>query len=119
MQPDQPSPEPARSGRTSGDTGTGPPLPLRFSKRQLVLAFAIAALSDALGAFVSLAPPAVWAVDVVTVALLFAVLGWQWLLLPGLVMEAIPGVGILPFWILVVVGIIVWGTARPKLLARK
>ena len=36
-------------------------------------------------------------------------------LLPGLVMEAIPGVGVLPFWLLVVGAIAVWGTARPKL----
>jgi hypothetical protein len=56
----------------------------------------------------------VWAVDVVTALLLFAVLGWQWLLLPGLVMEAIPGVAVLPLWLLVVGGIAVWGTPRPK-----
>jgi len=37
-----------------------------------------------------------WTLDVVTAVLLFAVLGWQWLLLPGLVMEAIPGVAVIP-----------------------
>jgi hypothetical protein len=79
------------------------------------LAFAIAAVSDGLGAFVTLAPPIMWTLDVVTALLLFGVLGWQWLLLPGLVMEAIPGVGVLPFWLLVVAGIAVWGTSRPKL----
>ncbi len=36
-----------------------------------------------------------------------------WLLLPGLIMEAIPGVGALPFWVLVVGAVAVWGTARP------
>ena len=41
--------------------------------------------------------------------------GRLWLLLPGLVMEAIPGVGVLPFWLLVVGAIAVWATARPKL----
>ena len=56
-----------------------------------------------------------WLVDIVTAILLFIVLGWHWLLLPGLVMEAIPGVGALPFWLLVVGAIAVWGTARPKL----
>jgi hypothetical protein len=30
-----------------------------------------------------LAPPIGWAVDVVTAALLFVVLGWQWLLCRG------------------------------------
>jgi len=63
----------------------------------------------------SLAPPIVWAVDVVTVALLFVVLGWQWLLLPGLVLEAIPGVEVLPFWLVVVGAIAVIGTPRPKM----
>jgi len=52
---------------------------------------------------------------VVTAALLFVVLGWQWLLLPGLVLEAIPGVGVLPFWLLVVGAIAVLGTPRPKI----
>jgi hypothetical protein len=30
-------------------------------------------------------------------------------------MEAIPGLGVIPFWLLVVGAIVVWGTARPKL----
>ena len=55
------------------------------------------------------------AVDVVTAMVLFVVLGWQWLLLPGLVLEAIPGVGIVPFWLLVVGAIAVLGTPRPKI----
>ena len=55
-----------------------------------------------------------WVVDIVTAILLFIVLGWHWLLLPGLVMEAIPGVAVLPFWLLVVGAIAVWGTIRPK-----
>jgi hypothetical protein len=84
------------------------------SKGKFALALAIAAASDALGAFVTQAPPLVWLVDVATAVLLFAVLGWQWLLLPGLLLESIPGVGVLPFWLLVVGAIGVWGTARPK-----
>jgi hypothetical protein len=86
-----------------------------FSKKRLALAFAIAALSDVIGAFVTLAVPVAWALDVVTALLLFVVLGWQWLLLPGLILEAIPGVGVLPFWLLVVAGIAIWGTLRPNL----
>ena len=85
-----------------------------FSKRQIILAVLIAGVSDALCAFLLFAPPAVWAVDLVTALLLFAVLGWSWLLLPGLVLEAIPGLGVIPFWLLVVGAILVWGTARPK-----
>jgi hypothetical protein len=67
-----------------------------------------------IAAFLTLAPPIVWAVDVVTAILLFIVLGWSWLLLPGLVMEAIPGWGVIPTWLMVVGGIAVGGTVRSK-----
>jgi hypothetical protein len=96
-------------------TGPTAPRTLKFSALRLALAFVIAGVSDVIGAFVSLAPPIAWAVDVVTAALLFVVLGWQWLLLPGLVLEAIPGVGVVPFWLLVVGAIAVLGTPRPKI----
>jgi hypothetical protein len=59
-----------------------------------------------------------WGVDLATALLLFGVLGRQWLLLPGLVLEAIPGVGVLPFWLLVVVGVAVWGDPRAKMWPR-
>jgi len=74
----------------------------------------IAGTSDAIGAFTTLLPPIGWAVDLVTALLLFMVLGRQWLLLPGLALEAIPGLGILPFWLLVVGAIAVLGTPRPS-----
>jgi hypothetical protein len=89
--------------------------PLKFSALQLALAFVVAGVSDVIGALTSLAPPIGWAIDIVTAALLFVVLGWQWLILPGLVLEAIPGVGVLPFWLLVVGAIAVLGTPRPKM----
>lgn len=89
--------------------------PLKFSVLRLALAFAVAGVSDVIGAFASLAPPVGWVVDLVTAALLFVVLGWQWLLLPGLALEAIPGVGVLPFWLLVVGAIAVLGTPRPQI----
>jgi hypothetical protein len=107
-----PSPEVEHSGVSGGTTAAGNAL--RFSKWQIVLAIVIAAASDALCAFVVFAPPVVWGIDVLTAVLLFAVLGWHWLLLPGLVMEAIPGFGVIPFWLLVVGAIVIWGTARPK-----
>jgi hypothetical protein len=97
----------------SGDTVS--PSALKFSKKQLVFAFVIAGISDVIGAFATLAPPIGWALDFVTAVLLFMVLGWQWLLLPGLALEAIPGVGIVPFWLLVVGAISVLGTPRPKI----
>jgi hypothetical protein len=88
---------------------------LRLSNKRLLLAFVIAALSDALSFFTTPLPPVVWGVDLLTAILLFAVLGWHWILLPGLVMEAIPGLGVVPIWLLVVAAIAIWGTARPNL----
>jgi hypothetical protein len=86
----------------------------KFSTKQLALAFAIAGTSDFFGAVATLAPPIAWALDIVTAVLLFLILGRQWLLLPGLALEAIPGVGVLPFWLLVVGAIAVLGTPRPR-----
>jgi hypothetical protein len=86
-----------------------------FSRRSLALAFALAALADGLSIFLTFTPPVQWAIDLVTAILLFVVLGWQWILLPGLIMEAIPGLYIFPFWVLVVGAVAMWGTARPKL----
>ena len=85
----------------------------KFSKKRLTLAFAIAGISDAIGAFATPLPPIVWVVDFATALLLFMVLGRQWLLLPGLALEAIPGLGVFPFWLLVVGAIAVLGTPRP------
>jgi hypothetical protein len=73
----------------------------------------VAAVSDALSILLAPAPPLQWAVDGVTAMALFLILGRQWALLPGLVMEAIPGLYILPFWVLVVGAVGMWGTARP------
>jgi predicted membrane channel-forming protein YqfA (hemolysin III family) len=87
----------------------------RFSWKTLALAFALAALSDGLSLGLTLAPPVQWACDLATAIVLFVVLGWQWILLPGLILEAIPGLSIIPFWVLVVGGVAMWGTARPGL----
>ena len=85
----------------------------RFSKRRLAAAFAIAAVADAMSALLTLAPPLYWGIDLTTAVLLFLVLGRQWILLPGLIMEAIPGLYVFPFWVLVVAAVAAWGTARP------
>ena len=91
------------------------PLPSpRFSRSRLALAFTVAALADGLSLFLTFTPPAQWGADLMTATLLFMVLGWQWILLPGLIMEAIPGLYVFPFWVLVVGAMAVWGTARPK-----
>jgi hypothetical protein len=93
--------------------GPQPPPRPRFSPKRLALAFAVAALADGLSVFLTLAPPVQWAIDLVTAVLLFVVLGRQWILLPGLIMEAIPGLYVFPFWVLVVGAVAMWGSARP------
>jgi len=105
--PPEPSKQPTSVKTPSSNT-------LKFSKKQLALAFVIAGISDAIGVFITPLPPIGWVVDLATVLLLFMVLGRQWLLLPGLALEAIPGLGVLPFWLLVVGAIAVLGTPRPR-----
>ena len=105
--PPEPGKQPTSAGKRSSNTR-------KFSKAQLALAFVIAGIADAFGAFASLAPPITWVIDLATALLLFMVLGRQWLLLPGLALEASPGLGVLPFWLLVVGAIAVLGTPRPR-----
>jgi len=86
--------------------------PSRFSTRRIALALAIAGISDVISAFANLAPPIEWPVDLATALLLFMALGWHWILLPALILEAIPGVGAFPFWVLVIMSIAVWGKVK-------
>jgi hypothetical protein len=92
--------------------GEPPPRP-RLPRNRLVLALVVAAISDMLSILFALSPPLQWATDLVTALVLFAILGWQWVLLPGLIMEAIPGLYVFPFWTLAVAAVAVWGTVRP------
>jgi|GEM_PF-2204397 len=107
------TPLPTEPSRQPTSAGTPSSTILKFSKKRLAAAFVVAGISDAIGAFTTPLPPIGWVVDLATALLLFILLGRQWLLLPGLVLEAIPGVGILPFWLLVVGAIAVLGTPRP------
>jgi hypothetical protein len=91
------------------------PLPHGLSKTRLGLAFAVASVSDLISVFTQATPPVEWGVDLATALVLFSILGFRWLLLPGLIMEAIPGVGVVPFWVLVVGAVAVYGRPRPQL----
>ena len=94
---------------------TEAPAPIkRHSRAQMAAAFGIAAISDVLSMWVTFAPPIEWALDVATAFALFLILGRRWALLPGLVAEAIPGMGIFPVWVLVVLSIIIYdGIKKP------
>ena len=92
--------------------GTAEPRVSVGRKRRIALAFAVAAVSDLLSVWLEFIPPLQWTIDLATAALLFLILGRQWLILPALIAEAIPGLAVLPFWVLVVGSIAVWGTIK-------
>lgn len=80
----------------------------RHSRTRMAMAFGVAAVSDILVIWAEFAPPFQWALDLATAFVLFLILGRRWALLPGLVAEAIPGIGVFPAWVLVVLSIIVY-----------
>jgi hypothetical protein len=55
-----------------------------------------------------------WLIDLVTAVLLFLILGRRWAILPGLIAEAIPGMGVFPVWVLVVLSIIVYDDIKVR-----
>jgi lysylphosphatidylglycerol synthetase-like protein (DUF2156 family) len=96
-----------------------PPRPDRPSapfghRDRLAAAFAVAAVSDLLSVWLAFVPPMQWTLDLVTALLLFLMLGRQWAILPALVSEAIPGLAVMPAWVLVVGSIAIWGTVNPR-----
>lgn len=96
-------------------TPTEVPAPVqRPSRKRQALAFLIAAVSDFLSFWMVLAPPMQWLIDLVTAFLLFLVLGRRWVILPGLIAEAIPGMGVFPVWILVVLSIIAYDDIKGR-----
>jgi hypothetical protein len=86
----------------------------RYSRGKVAIAFGVAAVSDVLSIWITFLPPAQIAVDMVTAVVLFWILGRRWALLPGFIAEAIPGVGVFPVWVLVVLSILVYdGIKKP------
>ena len=84
------------------------------SRAKMAIAFGVAAVSDVLSIWLTFAPPFQWTLDLVTAVILFLILGRRWALLPGLVAEAIPGMGIFPVWVLVVLSIFIYdGIKKP------
>ena len=78
------------------------------SRARFAIAFGVAAISDFLSMWTEFAPPLQWVLDLGTAGLLFLILGRRWALLPGLIVEAIPGMGVFPVWVLVVMSLIVY-----------
>src|SRR6266567_2559320 len=87
----------------------------RPSRARLAIALAVAAVSDFLSFWTVIATPVQWALDLGTAFILFLILGRRWALLPGLIAEAIPGMGVFPVWILVVLSIVIYdGIKKPN-----
>ena len=87
----------------------------RPSRTKIALAFAVAAISDFFSIWIDFLVPIQWAIDGVTALLLFLILGRRWALLPGLIAEAIPGIGVFPVWVLVVLSIAIYdGIKKPN-----
>ena len=86
----------------------------RPSRKRQAIAFLIAAVSDFLSFWMVLAPPMQWVIDLATALLLFLILGRRWMLLPGLIAEAIPGMGAFPAWVLVVLSIIAYDDIKGR-----
>jgi hypothetical protein len=84
----------------------------RYSRAKIALAFGAAALSDVLSIWMTFIPPVQLAVDFATGLVLFWILGRRWALLPGFVAEAIPGLGVFPVWVLVVLSILLYDGFR-------
>ncbi len=86
----------------------------RPSRKVQALAFLVAAVSDVISMWTELLPPLQWVIDVGTALLIFLILGRRWAILPGLIAEAIPGMGVFPVWVLVVLSIIVYDDIKGR-----
>jgi hypothetical protein len=86
----------------------------RPSRKRQAVAFLIAAVSDFLSFWMVLALPMQWLIDLGTALLLFLVFGRRWAILPGLIAEAIPGMGVFPVWVLVVLSIIAYDDIKGR-----
>ncbi len=102
------------------ETPNGPPAeqPRQYSNRpsrvQFGIALVVAAVSDALAFWIEIILPLQVALDIVTAFVLYRILGRRWGLLPGLIAEAIPGMGVFPVWILVVASVYVYDDIKAR-----
>jgi len=98
------------------DLAVSPALPQvkRPSWKLLALALIVAGVSDAISFAVTFVLPLQWAVDIATAILLFLIFGRRRAILPGLIAEAIPGMGVFPVWILVVISIILYDDIKRR-----
>jgi len=100
----------------STDLIAAPALPQvkRPSWKLLALALVVAGVSDVVSFAVTLVLPLQWGVVLATAIALFLIFGRRRAILPGLIAEAIPGMGVFPVWILVVISIILYDDIKRR-----
>lgn len=105
----------------SAQSALSVPLVKKVAWWRIILAFAVAGMSDLIGGIFTLVPPIYIPLDLATGAAIWFALGRPVLVLAVLVLEAIPGVGLVPLWTLVVAMIVFIGKlpGRPGAAAAK
>jgi len=108
------APGPAAGSAATGDSvADAPALAMRFPIWRVIVAFALAIVVDAVNVVFALIPPVYITVDVVAAVTIWFVLGRPALLVGVLLVEAVPGIGVIPLWT-VVVGLIVFTGSIPS-----
>lgn len=83
-----------------------PPTPRSLSRTRIRVAWALALLVDAIQIPANAGGPAGWLVgaglDLVTMGVMWALLGFHWAFLPSFLTEWIPYLNLAPFWTLAV-----------------
>ena len=100
----------------SADLAASPAVPQtkRPSWKLLALALVVAGVSDVASFAFTLVLPLQWTVDIATAIALYLIFGKRRAILPGLIAEAIPGMGVFPVWILVVISIILYDDIKGR-----
>lgn len=98
--------------QASAAAAEAPSLSMRFPLWRVILAFALAIAVDVANLVFALIPPIYITVDVVAAVAIWFVLGRPSLLVGVLLIESVPGIGVIPLWT-VVVGLIIFTGSIP------
>ena len=79
---------------------------------RFVVAFCVAMAADTVGLYFGEIFVVVF--DVAVAIVLIAILGFNWIIIPALLVEAVPGLGLFPTWVLAVLAMAGWNTMKNK-----
>jgi hypothetical protein len=79
---------------------------------RFVLAFCVALAADTVG--MPLGESFVVVFDVIVAIILIIILGFNWMFIPALLIECVPGLGVFPTWVMAVMAIAGWKTMNRK-----